>query len=327
METKLSETTLRNGQPVDLLCVRPPTGKWRDRIAPFLLHKGEPWNWHLKHNLDGHNDDLEQRFYIAVIGEDIISEMMVVEKHGLAILAHVFTQPKWRAQGATSALMRVMGDDFAARDGVAMHLRTGFESPAYRIYARFGFEPMTPGSGFMKWVRHAERFNAFFAPADPSDVRVERTCWTHWPLVHKLMLRDEGDWLRSAGFRLTGPCNAEDEFVFLMAQLHAGAPHASAVLVNKPGAVVGLATLQPYKPLPSRMLQFDVHVHPSAIDHLGPLINAVERPPDYPVIAQIDANSPERHQALLAAGFHDAGRIQTALSANGNDLDLLLLQT
>jgi len=326
METKLAETALRNGQRVDLLCIQPPAGKWRDRIAPFLAHKGQPFNWHIETNLGGHNDELEQRFFIASIGETVISEMMVAEKHGLAILGHVFTDPDWREQGATTALMRVMSEDFVARDGIAMHLFTGYDSPAFRIYSRFGFEPMGPESGFMKWVRRPERFDAMFEPSDPGDVHVERTCWTHWPLVHKLILRDEGDWLRNAALSLAGPCSAEDAFVLLMSRLKDGPPLASAVLVNQAGMTVGLATLQSYKRLFSRMLQLDVYVHPSATDHLGMLIDAIGLPNDRPVMTEIDANSPQRHQALLDAGFHETGRLKHALTAVPDDLDLLLLQ-
>lgn len=329
METKLTEATLRNGRRVDLLCIQPPAPDWRDRITPFLAHKGHPWTWHIESNLDGHNDELEQRFFVAVIGEQIVSEMMVVEKHGLAILGHVFTDPDWREQGATTALMGVMRDDFLARDGVAMHLFTGFESPAFGIYARFGFEPTQPGSGLMKWIIDPQRFDAFFAPehaATADDVRIEATCWTHWPLVHKLMLRQEGDWLRSAALSLTGIANAEDGFVKLMSRQHAGPPTAGAVLVNRAGMTVGLTTLMSYQALPSRMLQFDVYVHPTAYHHLPVLIRAIDLPPGRPVMTQIDSASSERHRALLDAGYQDAGRIRSALPAAGRDLDLLILQ-
>jgi hypothetical protein len=207
-----------------------------------------------------------------------------------------------------------------------MHLDTGFESQAFRIYSRYGFEPISPGRGFMKWVRQPERFDALFDADHARDVRVERTCWTHWPLVHKLMLRDEGDWLRSAGLSLTGVANAEDEFVRLMSRLKAGPPHASAVLLNRADMVVGLATLQSYRALPSRMLQFDVYVHPTAGDYLGMLIDAIDLPGDRPVLAQIDSSSSDRGRALRDAGFREAGRIRDALTADGDDLDLIFLQ-
>lgn len=329
METKVRDVELRNGQRAEALCIQPPAPEWRDRITPFLAHKGEPFVWHIEANLDGRNDELEQRFFIAVVGEQIISEMMVVERHGLAILAHVYTDPAWRNQGATSSLMEVMTEDFAARDGVAMHLYTGFESQAYRIYHRYGFEPIVPGWGMMAWLRHPQRFESFFAPeqTDGADaVRVEQTCWTHWPLIQKLMLREEGDWLRNANLRLTGIANAEDEFVRLMSHLHAGPPTAGKVLVNKAGMTVGLATLQRYTALPSRMLQLDVYVHPTAIDYIGMLIEAIDWPAAQPILVELDSNSTERRRALKDAGFDEVGRVKSGLSHGGEDMDLVLLE-
>ncbi len=326
METKLTETTLRNGQRAEVLCIRPPAGEWTDRIAPFLTHKGEPWNWHIRTNLEGNNDELEQRFFIEAIGDKVVSHLMVVEKHGLAILGHVFTDPDWREQGATTALMKAMTEDFLARDGVAMHLETGFDSQAFRIYGRYGFEPMKPGSGRMAWIPQPARFESMFGAAQAQEVRVERTCWTHWPLVQKLMIRDEGDWLRSAALSMAGWSNAEDAFVRLMSQLRDGPPLASAVLVNRTGMTVGLATLLPFKAVPGPMLQLDVYVHPTVCDHLPALIGAIELPPDRPVVCQIDSASPQRHQALRDAGLTDVGRLREAFTADGERLDLLIMQ-
>lgn len=327
METKLTEVVLRGGRRADALCIQPPAPEWRNRIAPFLAHKGQPWNWHIRTNLDGNNDDLEQRFFIVVANGQVISELMVVEKHGVAILGHVFTDLDWRNQGCTSSLLEAMTEDFAARDGIAMHLGTDFDSQAFRIYGRFGFKPMWPGSGRMEWIRDQERFDALFAPGSPGDIRVEAACWTHWPLLHKLMLGKEGDWLRNAALSLAGQADAEDAHVRLMSWLYSGPPNAAAVLINQTGMTVGLATLTARQSLPSRMLQLDVYVHPTARDQLGALIDAIKLPNDRPVMAQIDSESPKRHQALIDAGFTDVGRIKDALNADGTDMDLVLMQT
>ncbi len=326
MESTLGDITLRDGSTARALCIPCPAPEWRDRIASFLKHKGEPWNWHIATHLDGHIDGMDLRFYIALVGEEIISEMMLVERLGLAILGHVFTCPERREQGATTGLMQLMIDDFADRDGIAMHLYTGFESPAYRIYSRFGFEPVRPGWGMMRWVRHPDRYEAFFSPDASEDVRVERTCWTHWALIHKLMVREEGDWLRNANLGLIGPNNAEDAFVHLMSRLRAGKPYDSAVLVNPAGMTVGLATLQPYQRFPSRMLQLDVYAHPTAIKHVSMLIEAIDLPADQPVLVEIDSESVDRRRALKDAGFDEVGRVKAALSSEGDDLDLVLLQ-
>jgi GNAT superfamily N-acetyltransferase len=314
---------LRNGQRVDVLCIQPPAGAWRDRIAAFLVHKGPPWTWHIRANLEGRNDQLEQRFFIAVTGETIVGHLMVVEKHGVAILAHVFTDPVWRNQGVTSALMRAMMEDFVRRDGVAMHLHTDVGSQAYHLYARFGFDPIRPGSDMMKWVLQPERFDAMF---DLSPVHVESACWTHWPLVHKLMIREEGDWLRSGALALAGPCNAEDAYVELMYRLRAGPPPAGAVLVNRSGMTVGLASLLSWKTQPSRLMELDVYVHPSAADHLDEMVKAIPLPDDRPIITHVDSESDKRLRAFIGAGFRQAGRIGRALSADGRELDWVLLE-
>jgi GNAT superfamily N-acetyltransferase len=323
METRLSEAVLRNAQRVDILCIEPPAGAWRDRIAPFLAHKGQPWNWQIEGHLDGRNDDLEQRFYVAAIEGKVVSQMMLVEKHRVAMLGHVFTAPAWRNQGATSALMKVMTEDFASRDGIAMYLHSAIGSQSYRIYSRFGFVPMYPGSDVLCWIRQPARFDALF---DPSPVHVERVSWTHWPLVHKLMARREGDLLRNASLGLVGQCTAEDGFVMLMSQLRSGPPLAGAVLINQSGMAVGFATLLTWRQLPSRLIQLDVYAHPGAIDDLGLLIEAIELPGDRPVVAQIDSESAERREALEAAGFREVWRASRALVAGDRELDMILLE-
>ncbi len=324
MHQELQHVTLRDGQSVRLLCVRPPTADWAPRIATFLVHKGEPWNWHIRANLDGHNDQLEQRFFIALCDDRIVSHLMVVEKHRVAILAHVYTDPNWRGKGISTALMKAMTDDFRTRGGVAMHLHTTYGSQAFKIYRRFGFEPISPEAELMAWILQHREFEAMFAPGP---LRTERVCWTHWPLVQKLMLRPEGDWLRSGALGFGGVCNAEDGFVELMFRLSTGAPLAGTVLVNPAGMVVGLTSLLPWKKtLPTPALEFDAYVHPSAADHLDEFIRSIELPNDRPILCHVDSASSRRLEALRQIGFGEIARIERAAGLGNDSPDLLILE-
>ncbi len=323
METKIAEATLRDGRRVDILCIRPPAPDWRPRIAAFLAHKGQPWLWHVEINLDGQNDRLEQRFYVAVDGDTIISHMMVVERLGVAVLGHVFTHPAWRNQGTTSRMMQAMTQDFASRDGIVMFLHTTVGSQAYRIYARFGFEPVAPASDVMMWLRHPRRLAEMF---DSSPVHVEPACWSHWPLVFSLVAQPDGDLLRNASLGLVGQCSAEDGFVMLMSQLRSGPPQSGRVLVNQTGMVMGLATLLNWRQPPSRLTQFDLYVHPGAEAGLDMLARSIELPDDRAIVACVDSDSFARRRVLTNLGFREAWCAKRVLTANDRDVDMILLE-
>ena len=323
METPLGASKLRDGRPVDLLCVRPPAGCWRDRIAPFLAHKGQPWNWQVEKHLDAPADKLESRFYIALCGGTLFSHIMTAEHAGVGLLGHVYTDPAWRGLRAASILMKVVCDDFANRGGIVMNLGTEYDTSPWRIYQRFGFQGLRPPSGLMRWVVQPEAYERLFAPGQ---ARVRPVAWQDWPLIQTLLQRPEGDWLRSRTLRTCGSvCDAEASFLELLSRVDRGEASAS-VLASDSGAAVGVVSVAPFYEVPSDALQADLYVHPHFAEHTAALLAAAELPQDRPVVCYIDSGSVSRQRALSEAGFELASRLEGFCKTDRASLDLLVLK-
>lgn len=304
-----------------MLCVEPPTGEWKDRIAPFLSHKGQPWTWQIERHLEAPADEMEARFYVALCDEVLISHIMTAEHAGVGTLSHVFTNPDRRGLGAASILMGALCDDFRRRGGVVMHLGTRYEGNAWRIYQRFGFEGVRPPKGLMRWVANQQRYEQLYA-AGQAGVRAVQ--WQDWPLLHALLLEGRGDWLRSRTLRAYGVASVEGSFLGLMQKV--SADQAGAWVLAAPGgATVGLASLAPFADVPSEALQLDVYVHPNFERQLDELLSAVELPNDRSVISYLDGASVERQRALEQAGFGVTCKLKGFCLDENTKCDLVIL--
>lgn len=304
-----------------MLCVEPPTGEWKDRIAPFLSHKGQPWNWQIERHLEAPADEMEARFYVALCDEVLISHIMTAEFAGIATLSHVFTNPERRGLGAASILMGALCDDFRRRGGVVMHLGTRYEGNAWRIYQRFGFEGVRPPKGLMRWVANQQRYEQLYA-AGQAGVRAVQ--WQDWPLLHALLLEGRGDWLRSRTLRAYGVASVEGSFLELMQKVSADQAGAWALAVPG-GATVGLASLAPFADVPSEALQLDVYVHPNFERQLDELLSAVELPNGRSIISYLDGASVERQRVLEQAGFGVTCKLKGFCQDENTKCDLVIL--
>ncbi|HUW81245.1 MAG TPA: GNAT family N-acetyltransferase [Phycisphaerae bacterium] len=323
METPLGTSVLRDRRPVDLLCLQPPAGRWRDRIAPFLAHKGQPWNWQIEKHLDAPADKLESRFYVALCGGTLISHIMTAEHAGVGLLGHVYTDPAWRGQRAASILMKVVCDDFADRGGIVMNLGTEYDTSPWRIYQRFGFQGLRPPSGLMRWVVQPEAYERLFAPAQ---AHFRPVAWQDWPLLQTLLQRPEGDWLRNRTLRAYGSvCDAEASFLEFMSWVDRGEASAR-VLANDSGAAVGLVSVAPFHEVPSDALQLSLYVHPHFAERTAALLAAAELPQDRPMVCYIDSGSPGRERALIEVGFGLACRLEGFCRTHQASLDLLVFR-
>lgn len=321
MELQLGHERLRDGQEVELLLIRPPAGGWKDRIAPFLAHKGQPWTWQIEQHLEAPADQLESRFYVATCGQRLISHIMTAEFAGVGILGHVFTEPQWRGLGAASILMRTVCEDFRRRDGIVMHLGTEYQSNAWRIYRRFGFEGICPPGGLMRLALQPRRYDQLYAPG-PTEVRP--VCWQDWPMLQALMLRPEGDWLRSRALRAFGVADVEQSFLELMQQIAAGSASAW-VMVGPSGAAVGLLSLAACGDLPAPAGQLDLYAHPDFADQLGGLVGRAALPDDWPLLCWLDGASGRREAALVDAGLRVGCRLEGFCRSQRGLVDLVLL--
>ncbi|HEY8744464.1 MAG TPA: hypothetical protein VIU62_15320, partial [Chloroflexota bacterium] len=186
MYRQIGNGRLNSGEDIALGVVEAPEPDWLDRIAPFLIHKGGDWNYHIRQALSEPLDSLESRFYVATVGEQVISQVMIVGARGCGILGHVFTAPVWRQRRAFGQLMAAQMEDTRRLGYQLLTLGTGFESHPYWIYHSFGFRSVAPSSGLMRWLASPEAEEGYLAPAATT---VQPLRWDHWAGLNVLALR------------------------------------------------------------------------------------------------------------------------------------------
>jgi len=186
--------------------VTAPDSEFAETIPRLLSHKGRDWDYHFVASLGGETGALESRFYLGILNGAPVANIMTLERHGLGILGHVFTQPANRLKGICRAIMAVQMEHFRGRGGRILTLGTGFESPPYWIYHSFGFRSLR--RGFMRYEAPGSEDFAieWFAP---NDTRIVRAEWEHWPLVALMGSYAATDYLRSTAWRLHG-CRCRD---------------------------------------------------------------------------------------------------------------------
>jgi hypothetical protein len=345
MYTRLGEAGLKTGERMEIGVVECPDPAWADRIVPLLGHKGEPWAHHIEAALHEPLDVLETRFYVGLVDGTAITNVMIVgarrEAHsggrpgkgsapegvaGVGILGHVYTRPEHRQKGAYSALMAVQMAHTQQLGYRILTLGTGFETPPYWIYHRFGFRSIDGTSGRMKWLAAPDAEADHFRPGTTT-VRPMR--WDDWaPLnlvAYQLTELDE-ELPRSWAFRLLkGHGSLEGSFVQLRLplpyhqspqsleevrrQLAQGTELAALVLETAHGAAVGWAILQPDELALRDGWRLDLHVHPAFRAGAADLVAAVPWPEGAGAAAYTSAPDGYRAAALRAAGFRQVGEL------------------
>src|SRR5689334_12378719 len=111
MYTPLGSAKLNSGETLEMGVVAGPDAEWAPRIGPFLGHKGPGWCDHIQRALEGPLDRLETLFYVGCIGEELVTQVMIVGCAGAGILGHVFTRPEHRRKGAYRQLMARQMED------------------------------------------------------------------------------------------------------------------------------------------------------------------------------------------------------------------------
>ena len=327
MYTDLGSFTLRSGAQVQAGIVRGPDGEWAGRIAPMLRHKGEPWNWQIE-SLLTHELHLEARFYILHRDGAPFANVMTVERQGVGIFGHVWTDEADRRQGASTRLIELQMADFAARRGRALYLGTGYDSPAYHIYTGFGFRSVEPGSGYMAYfAEDAAAFDdTFFAPGP---MAVEPLSWRHWPLLQPLCLGDGPELVRSAGMHILGRGIAEGEPMPLLqeneARAAAGAPPAAVVLVNTAtGSVFGLASACEHPVWFDKTL-VDLFCRPEAWSYAAAMLDALALPADADLVAYCNDGAPAQEASWERLGLRGMGVLNRWMTGPAGDVDVRVL--
>jgi hypothetical protein len=245
-----------------------------------------------------------------------VSHIMVVSARGAGILGHVYTLPEWRRQGASSQLLDALMRDVAESALDVVTLSTGFGSPAYGIYAQFGFRSITEGSGDMAWSARPTVAREHFAAAD---CEVRPMQWSDWPAYSWATLQPVSPGEprpRSAALGIAGQGNSEGSFLLAM-QSALGGTSAHRILQSSTGAVVGWCHLMPGRFPLTRARILDVHVLRGFEAQLPSLLHGFDWPAE-PVAAAVGPATPAYAAVLGAHGFAPSERLAAAAAELGS---------
>lgn len=323
MQIDRGAVTLKSGEEARIYQIVGPEPDWRDRILPFLAHKGPAYGYAMETALDPGLPGLRTNFFELLLGETIVGNITTVEslESPVGLLQHVFTLPEHRRKGICQALMRVLCDDFRARGGRAMYLGTGYDTPPYWIYHSFGFRGLGD-TGYMRWLLEEDFDARYFAPGE---VTVRDSDWPDWPLLEALYLTEPGWYLRSLRFGGYGFCSYEGPYVALAALQREGVVPQSKVMVTAGGAVVGHAMLSPQDQWRGKPWLLDCFVHPACEDRTATLLAAIEYPSGPKTQCYCDAEATARLAALEAVGFtREAVLPRQIARAEGEWLDVVV---
>ncbi len=321
MNTTLAEETLRTGENLMIECITAPEPTREAQIRPFLGHKPGNYRAHIEAALTGQCDGLETRFYIGLLGGEMVGNIMTVEMGGVGIFGHVHTREDQRRKGICDAIMRHQMADFQRRQGHVLLLGTGYQSTAYRIYAAHGFRDWPVGKpGTMRYdaVSQEEFETDFFAAAPCKSVPAR---WKHWPLVALLATVPVPSLLRSLTLPLWGVALLEGPYSQFLHTYGVRPDACAAVLESETGAVTALATCVPDSRWPGMQL-LDLFAHPVAtIEDLTLLLKSLPLPLS-PVQSYADARDTQKIGALEAAGFRKTAVLpaQFQEKADGRDV-------
>lgn len=295
---RLGAEKLRSGETLEVRVITTPDPERAESIRNLLAHKGPGWDEHIRASLNGETDPLETRFYLGLIRGEAVANIMTVERFGVGILGHVFTQAEQRRKGICSALMSRLMAHFNRRGGKALLLGTGFESPPYWIYHSFGFRSLR--RGFMRYsaMPYEDFERDWFSEGSTSIAPAD---WRHWPLVGLLASRPGSDFLRHLSWQVFGIGNIEGPYLRFMQARRENKDIDGVMLEIRNGAVLGCATIVPM-PLMPQVWLVDVFTHPDYHARAADLVRALKLPRGR-IVCYVDTSSPHKAEALESAGF------------------------
>ncbi len=316
---------LKSGERMETGVVQPPDNEWSEQLKSFLSHKGSEWKEEIELAFRGELDDLESRFYVGRIGNQVICQIMLTGSRGAGIVSHVFTRPEQRQKGAISALMNTMMEHCRSIRFQVITLGTGFDSAAYWIYHKFGFRSVRPGSGEMIWVSDDEKLANLFSP---SQVHLRPVQWEDWAYFNLLALQPvnpEEDLPRSKIMGLKGQGSLEGPFIKL--QIRRGKEpelHAFAI-VNEADITVGWAIMGQDPSWFRDVWILDLHIHRLYKNNLTKLVSELPLPKGMIVSYLLHDDSPKA-KSLERSGFLLKGRLPGWLEHSGRHELLVMMR-
>ncbi len=320
MHEELDSVRLRTGETLRVLAVQAPDAEHAGTVFGLLKHKGELRQWQFREDFAGRAAGVRSRYYLGFLDGVAVANVSVWETGPVGDLGHVFTAEAHRRKGVCRAVMGAQMEDFRRRGGELLVLGTGYGRPPYYIYQSFGFESMTPGSGYMRYQRDPEVFARLFAPAP---VSVGPLAWGDLGFANALLACPVGNWLRSVRAHCHGPACYESAFVEDVRQAQAGTRQVQ-VARTPSGAVVAYAVLGPDPIWGERCWLLDVFVHPAFVACVPELLAGFCWPAA-PVQCLVDADSPVE-AALQQAGFAAEARLAGRLARGEQPLDVTVLR-
>lgn len=331
MYERLREVTLKNGEAAELGVLRGPDDSDLARqVRTLLAHKGRIWQWQIEQSLARQFSRAESRFYLACRDGRPLANVMTVEADGVGIFGHVYTRPEERRKGLADAIIRQLSEDFRRRGGRALYLGTGYDSPAYRIYARHGFQSIEPRSGFMAWfARSQEAFEQeTFAPAA---VRREAFCFEHWPTLPALAIMRHPARVRIVGMGVVNPVITEGGALPVLMAMQHEAEHseengarAQVAVSEKSGVPVAVACVMPERYFWQQVDLLDAFCAPGFEAELLPLCERLELSRERTALSYADEFWPARQELLRALGFARAATLPRHFRALGESRDVEL---
>jgi hypothetical protein len=198
---------------------------------------------------------------------------------------------------------------FRERGGQALFLVTGYESPAYWMYHKFGFRSVEPGSRYMAYYSAAQtQFEKSYFHAQAGETAIQPFDWSCWPSSCALFAGDFPGLVRSAPLGLIGRMITEDPFLPLLydaslrLQEHEP-PCAMALRSLTTGAVLGFA-LWKWHPIWPDTCLIDCYCHPQFWGRAPELYQALTLPEAHHYIAYIDEGFTQKSDLLQSLGFN-----------------------
>lgn len=325
MYRKLDNATLKSGEPVELGLVTGPDGEWGPRISHLLGHKGEPWNWQIGQCLGNPALGMETRCFILSRDGRPFANICTFEAGGVGLFGHVYTVPEDRRKGAADLLNEAVMGDFKARGGRALYLGTKFDSPAYHIYRRHGFQSVESGSGDMVYARAGKAaFEAeYFAPGVAV---VETLAFHHWPVLPALTMMDHPARLRVLSMGIVQASSTEHGVLEVLktAQDVDQPPRALVAVSQATHAPAAFACVGPDRQFGSAVDLLDVFWAPGFEAEAVRLIDGLKLAAGRKTICFADSAWPQKAGTLETAGFAKEATLKKHLASGGQVLDVTL---
>ena len=318
MYTLIARKTLHTGKDLEIGVVRAPDDEHQPLVRPILAHKHDNEQWHLDEVFAGRVESLETRFYLGLLENHAVCNIMVSEHGGTGIVSHVYTVPEHRRKGVARLVMAEQMADFNYRSGRYLTLSTGYDTHPYYLYHSFGFRGVLPESGHMKFARDAGYEADQFRPAG---TRVVPADWTNWPALNVLCAQPDLPPLRNVALGHLGPRMFEGAYIGLMRSLR-DAKHQAHLLINPRGAVSGYATLVPDSRWRGQVYLFDLFVHPAYSDCCRSLVQAFSLPADCNIHCHVVSDDFAKIDALKETGFEQEATLRKHPVGQGQVMDI-----